>query len=56
MSVLSKPYFHDEAAALAEFDFCYNRRHVTDSERADLALGGAVGKRRTYRHSSAASI
>jgi len=41
---------------LAEFDFRYNRRHVTDSERADLALGGAVGKRLTYRHSSAASI
>jgi transposase-like protein len=34
---------------LAEFDFRYNAREVSDSERADAALRGIVGKRLTYR-------
>jgi transposase-like protein len=33
---------------LAEFDFRYNARHVTDGERTRLALAGAEGKRLTY--------
>jgi transposase-like protein len=37
---------------LDEFDFRYNRREITDSERSDLALMGIVGKRLTYRQSS----
>jgi transposase-like protein len=32
-----------------EFDFRYNHRKVTDSERADSALKGISGKRLTYR-------
>lgn len=36
---------------LAEFDFRYNGRHVTDGERAALAVKGAEGKRLTYRQS-----
>lgn len=41
---------------LAEFDFRYNERAalgVGDVRRTDLALGGIVGKRLTYRGSSA---
>jgi transposase-like protein len=34
---------------LAEFDFRYNERSVTDSERAETALRGIKGKRLTYR-------
>jgi transposase-like protein len=34
---------------LAEFDFRYNERKVTDSERAETALHGIKGKRLTYR-------
>lgn len=37
---------------LTEFDFRYNTRHLTDSERADLALKGITGKRLTYRISA----
>jgi ISXO2-like transposase domain len=33
---------------LAEFDFRYNNRKVTDGERAQLALKGFEGKRLTY--------
>jgi len=33
----------------AEFDFRYNTRKLSDFERADEALLGAVGKRLTYR-------
>jgi transposase-like protein len=33
---------------LAEFDFRYNERTVSDGERATAALAGAVGKRLTY--------
>lgn len=32
-----------------EFDFRYNHRTVSDSERADAALAGIFGKRLTYR-------
>jgi transposase-like protein len=32
-----------------EFDFRYNTREMSDSERADLALKGIEGKRLTYR-------
>ena len=38
----------------AELDFRYNSREVTDGERADAALMGAVGKRLTYRWANAA--
>ena len=34
---------------LAEFDFRYNERKVTDGERAESALRGTRGKRLTYR-------
>lgn len=40
---------------LAEFDFRYNAREVSDSERAKLALKGVSGKRLTYRDSCAKS-
>ncbi|WP_339634189.1 IS1595 family transposase [uncultured Sneathiella sp.] len=33
---------------LAEYDFRYNERKITDSERSDIALRGIVGKRLTY--------
>jgi len=34
---------------LAEFDFRYSNRNVTDAERAAIALDGTEGKRLTYR-------
>lgn len=34
---------------VTEFDFRYNHRKVTDSERAESALKGITGKRLTYR-------
>ncbi len=34
---------------VSEFDFRYNQRHVTDSERATAMLLGITGKRLTYR-------
>ena len=34
---------------LAEFDFRYNTRGITDGERAALAVQSGVGKRLTYR-------
>jgi len=37
---------------LAEFDFRYNERDVTDSERTEVALRGSIGKRLKYRDSS----
>ena len=37
---------------LAEFDFRYNERNLTDSERAMAALTQVVGKRLTYKYSS----
>lgn len=36
---------------LAEFDFRYSLRAISDPERADAALAGVVGKRLTYRDS-----
>jgi transposase-like protein len=36
---------------LSEFDFRYNAREVSDSERAQLAIKGVDGKRLTYRDS-----
>jgi transposase-like protein len=36
---------------LAEFDFRYNARHLTDTERTRLALGMTEGKRLMYRDS-----
>lgn len=34
---------------LAEFDFRYNTRRISDAARAEIALRGMVGKRLTYR-------
>lgn len=34
---------------LAEYEFRYNTRHMTDGERAALAVSNASGKRLTYR-------
>lgn len=34
---------------LSEFDFRHNARHVSDTERAALAIKGAAGKRLTYK-------
>jgi len=34
---------------LGEFDFRYNERKISDSERAAKALVGIKGKRLTYR-------
>jgi hypothetical protein len=34
---------------LAEFDFRYNHRQITDAERADAMMKGIEGKRLTYR-------
>jgi transposase-like protein len=49
-------YQHCSAAHLhrylAEFDFRYNERGVTDSERTEVALRGSIGKRLKYRDSS----
>jgi hypothetical protein len=38
---------------LAEFDFRYSWKDVSDRERADEALKGAFGKRLTYRRTAA---
>lgn len=35
---------------LAEFDFRYNQRDMSDSERSENLLSGIVGKRLTYAH------
>ncbi len=37
---------------LAEFDFRYNERHVSDTERTEAALKGIEGKRLTYRRTN----
>ena len=46
-------YHHMSEAHLgrytAEFDFRYNTRKITDSERADMSIKGITGKRLTYR-------
>ncbi len=41
-------------ATLAEFDFRYNTRLISDRERADNALIGIAGKRLTYRRTDCA--
>lgn len=38
---------------LAEFDFRYSTKDISDRERADIALKGIAGKRLTYRRSAA---
>lgn len=38
---------------LAEFDFRYNLRKLTDGSRTEIAIKGFEGKRLTYRDSSA---
>ena len=38
---------------LAEFDFRYSTKENTDADRTDQALKGIVGKRLTYRRTSA---
>jgi hypothetical protein len=38
---------------LAEFDFRYSHKDVTDAERSDQLLKGIVGKRLTYRRTAA---
>ncbi len=48
--------FHNVSEAhlhryLAEFDFRYNKRNISDAERADELLRGAKGKRLLYRQS-----
>jgi transposase-like protein len=40
---------------LAEFDFRYNERRVTDGERAETALRGIKGKRLTYQGPSSSA-
>jgi transposase-like protein len=39
----------------AEFDFRYNTRTISDAERTNAALKGAVGKRLTYRRTDLAA-
>ena len=50
-------YHHMSEAHLdrycAEFDFRYNHKNTTDTERAAAALKGAEGKRLTYRRTDA---
>jgi hypothetical protein len=38
---------------LAEFDFRYSTKNISDRERSDQALTGAFGKRLTYRRPAA---
>lgn len=45
---ISKEHLH---RYLSEFDFRYNRREITDSERTAQAIRGFEGKRLTYRDS-----
>ena len=49
-------YHHMSEAHLgrytAEFDFRYNTRTISDTERTDVAIIGAIGKRLTYRQPS----
>jgi hypothetical protein len=39
-------------ACLAEFDFRYQHKDISDHERADKALIGSFGKRLTYRRTN----
>ena len=52
--------FHNGSEAhlhryLAEFDFRYNNRKISDAERADELLRGAKGKRLLYQQPDQAS-
>jgi hypothetical protein len=38
---------------LAEFDFRYSTKDISDRERADISLKGIAGKRLTYRRTAA---
>ena len=40
---------------LAEFDFRYSHKDISDRERSDVALKGAFGKRLTYRRTALAA-
>jgi ISXO2-like transposase domain len=42
---------HHPHRYLSEFDFRYNNRTVSDTERAEQAVKGSGGKRLTYRDS-----
>lgn len=50
-------YHHMSEAHLGrycrEFDFRYNTRKMTDGERTDIAIVGAIGRRLTYRRTDA---
>lgn len=46
---LSEAHLH---RYLAEFDFRYNTKDISDRERADIALKGISGKRLTYRRTA----
>jgi hypothetical protein len=37
---------------LAEFDFRYSTKDISDRERADISLKGISGKRLTYRRTA----
>ena len=37
---------------LAEFDFRYSTKDISDRERADIPLKGIAGKRLTYRRTA----
>jgi hypothetical protein len=40
---------------LVEFDFRYNTRHLSDTERTALAVKGAEGKRLVYQRPRSAA-
>jgi hypothetical protein len=41
---------------IGEFDFKYNNRKITDSERTIVALKGIAGKRLTYTRTSKRTV
>jgi hypothetical protein len=41
---------------LAEFDFRYNHRKITDAERTDALMQQAHGKRLTYRRTDESDL
>src|SRR3546814_10118476 len=53
-------YHHMSEAHLqrycVEFDFRYNTRKISDTERTDAAITGAQGKRLTYRRLDASQV
>ena len=48
----SKAHIH---RYLAEFDFRYSNKDISDRERADISLLGIAGKRLTYRRTGLAA-